>query len=81
MPTNRMVRAPAMTSRVAAAFLASGGLNAGTPVAMASVPVRATAPEANARRSRKIDTAPAVLAVAATTSGGGSWCTPRTTIW
>ena len=33
-----------MTIRVVAAFFDSGGLNAGTPVAIASVPVRATAP-------------------------------------
>ena len=32
------------------AFRASGGLNAGTPLDTASVPVRATAPEENARR-------------------------------
>ena len=42
-----------MTASVAAAFFASGGLNAGTPVAMASVPVRATAPEANARNEHE----------------------------
>ena len=69
-----------MTSRVVAAFFGSGGLNAGTPVAMASVPVRATAPEANARRRSTTDTAPAVLAVAATTSGGGARARPSTTI-
>ena len=44
----------AITTRVVAAFLASGGLNAGTPVAIASVPVRATAPAANARRSSRM---------------------------
>ncbi len=79
-PTNRTVRTPAITSSVVAALRASGGLNAGTPVAIASVPVSATAPEANARRSRKTDTAPAVLAVASTTSGGGGWTSPRTMI-
>ena len=42
-----------MTASVVAAFFASGGLNAGTPVAMASVPVSATAPAANARSSRR----------------------------
>ena len=46
-----------MTASVVAAFFASGGLNAGTPVAIASVPVRATAPAANARRSRRTETA------------------------
>ena len=42
-----------MTASVVAAFFASGGLNAGTPVAIASVPVRATAPAANARSSSR----------------------------
>ena len=37
---------------VLAAFFDSGGLKAGTPLAMASTPVRATAPPANARSSR-----------------------------
>ena len=37
---------------VLAAFFASGGLNAGTPLAIASTPVSATEPPANARRSR-----------------------------
>ena len=41
-----------MKASVVAAFFASGGLNAGTPVAIASVPVSATAPDANARRIR-----------------------------
>ena len=35
---------------VFAAFFASGGLKAGTPLAIASTPVRATEPAANARR-------------------------------
>ena len=48
-----------MTMSVVAAFFDSGGLKAGTPVAMASVPVRATAPDANARRSRTTPTASA----------------------
>ena len=50
MPMNSVASRAAMTARVVAAFFASGGLNAGTPVAIASVPVRATAPAANARR-------------------------------
>ena len=40
------VASTAITSRVVAAFRDSGGLKAGTPVAIASVPVSATAPEA-----------------------------------
>ena len=42
-----------MATRVLAAFLASGGLNAGTPLAIASTPVSATDPPAKAWRSRK----------------------------
>ena len=49
MPTKRTASRTAMTASVVAAFRGSGGLNAGTPVAMASVPVRATAPEAKER--------------------------------
>ena len=71
---------PAITISVVAAFFASGGLKAGTPVAIASVPVSATAPDANARSRMRMPTAPARVAVAATTSGGGAWCSPRTTI-
>ena len=52
MPMNRTPSRAAITPSVAAAFLDSGGLNAGTPVAIASVPVRATAPAAKARRTR-----------------------------
>ena len=69
-----------MTARVVAAFFASGGWNAGTPVAIASVPVRATAPAANARRSRisvsVLDVSPTWLP-----SSAAYWpCSPRTTI-
>jgi len=39
---------------VLAAFFDSGGLNAGTPFAIASTPVRATEPPAKALSSRKI---------------------------
>ena len=41
----------AIDERVRAAFLLSGFWNAGTPSAIASTPVRATAPDANARSS------------------------------
>ena len=51
---NRTASRTAITASVVAAFFASGGLNAGTPVAIASVPVRATAPAANARSSSRI---------------------------
>ena len=39
---------------VFAAFFASGGLNAGTPLAIASTPVRATDPPANALSRRRM---------------------------
>ena len=40
---------------VFAALTGSGGLKAGTPFEIASVPVSATAPKAKARRIRKMD--------------------------
>ena len=42
IPMNRIPRSTAMIDRVSAALRASGGLNAGTPSAIASTPVRAT---------------------------------------
>ena len=42
-----------MSSRVVAAFLLLGFLNAGTPLEIASTPVSAAHPEENARRKRK----------------------------
>ena len=41
---------------VFAAFFASGGLNAGTPLAIASTPVNATEPPANALSSSRMPT-------------------------
>jgi hypothetical protein len=59
--------------RVVRAFFHSGGLNAGTPLEIASTPVTAAPPDANACRIRKMLMAPAVFA----TSGGiGSGCNP-----
>ena len=49
MPMNSTASRTATTVSVVAAFLGSGGLNAGTPLAIASVPVSATEPEAKAR--------------------------------
>ena len=43
----------AIMIRVLAAFFGSGGLKAGTPLAIASTPVRATEPPANALSNRK----------------------------
>ena len=45
-------------SRVVAAFLDFGFLKAGTPFAMASIPVSAVVPDEKARASRKISSAP-----------------------
>ncbi len=56
--------------RVLAAFLASGGLKAGTPFAIASTPVRATDPPAKALRRRK--TVTIWPSEEMTWSGGGS---------
>ncbi len=47
-----MAMAPSM-NRVVAAFLLFGLRNAGTPLAIASMPVRAVVPEENARATRK----------------------------
>ena len=44
----------AMVIIVCCAFFHSGGLNAGTPLATASVPVMAEQPSANALHSRKM---------------------------
>ena len=54
---NRMPSRIDIAVIVLAAFFASGGLNAGTPLAMASTPVRATEPPANALSSRRMVTA------------------------
>ena len=53
-PMKMMARRIDIAVIVFAAFLASGGLNAGTPLAIASTPVSATEPEAKAlsRRNR-----------------------------
>ena len=81
IPMNSTARITAIAIRVAAAFRASGGLNAGTPVAIASVPVSATAPEAKARSRIRIPTLSTVWVIASTTSGvGGGPVSPSNTI-
>jgi hypothetical protein len=47
-----VIRIAAIQSSVMLALRDSGGRNAGTPSAMASIPVSAAHPEANARRIR-----------------------------
>ena len=69
----------AIASIVLPAFFDSGGLNAGTPLAIASTPVRATEPLANARR---ISTMPRVSVPMATAwDCGGSGVTVPVAMW
>jgi hypothetical protein len=65
----------AMITSVMAAFFASGGLNAGTPLDTASTPVIAVQPFANARRTRKVPTVP-LAAGKASRSSGAAGCPP-----
>ena len=53
MPRNIVPRIVPIHINVVRAFLHSGGLNAGTPFEIASTPVIAAEPEANACRPRK----------------------------
>src|SRR5512132_3563281 len=52
--------------RVAIAFLHSGGLKAGTPLEIASTPVTAAPPDANARSTRKTRARPEIDSVGGT---------------
>src|SRR3954451_13923352 len=52
MPMNMMPRQTPITMSVDRAFFHSGGLNAGTPFEIASTPVMAAPPDANACRMR-----------------------------
>ena len=54
MPRNIVIASAAIVTSVAAAFFASGGLNAGTPSETASTPVIAVQPLANAVSKRKV---------------------------
>ena len=58
MPTNMLIAIVPMSARVVAAFWLLGLRNAGTPLAIASTPVSAVQPEANARRARKTNARP-----------------------
>ena len=57
MPRNRAAKIPAAQTSVMRALRHSGGLKAGTPSEIASTPVRAAAPELNARRMRRMPSA------------------------
>ena len=66
MPTNMAIEMTPIISKVFAAFLLLGFLNAGTPLAMASMPVRAVVPDEKDFASKKISAAPAKLFSAVT---------------
>ena len=66
-----------MAVMVFAAFFASGGLKAGTPLAMASTPVSATEPPAKALSSNRIPSA-SVPNGRASGSGGTGAAVPVT---
>ena len=58
-PRKSVIAISAIAVRVRAAFRACGGRNALTPFEIASTPVNAADPDANALRTRKTPTAPA----------------------
>src|SRR5438034_6062308 len=72
MPRNIVIDSTAIINIVPAAFLASGGLNAGTPFDTASTPVIAVQPLENAvRRRNSVSGVP----VDTTGSAGTTGCT------
>ncbi len=78
IPMNRIPSRIATAVSVVAAFFASGGLNAGTPLAMASVPVSATDPDAKARRISSTPSGSSGFG-APGRGDGGLACSPSTT--
>ena len=70
-PRNITPSSPPIHIRVVRAFRHSGGLNAGTPLEIASTPVTAAPPDANACRTTNSPIAPVVRA---TSSGIGRGC-------
>ncbi len=60
-PANSTIAMPPIRASVFCAFLIFGNRNAGTPLAMASTPVRAEQPEAKARSSSSTKAAWATL--------------------
>ena len=79
MPTKSTASSTAIQVRVMAALCGSGFLKAGTPLAMASVPVSATEPAANARSSSRMVTVASGLGWPGT-GFGGALCSPRMTM-
>ena len=62
-PANMVAAMPPISASVVAAFRLFGGLNAGTPLAIASIPVSAVVPEANARSAKNSSASPVRLRV------------------
>jgi hypothetical protein len=84
MPMSMVTARPPSSSNVVAAFLLLGGLNAGTPLEMASTPVSAAQPEENVRSSRKPiatwDMAPACSPLMVSPALGARRSSPSTKI-
>src|SRR5687767_13066351 len=78
MPTNIVTAITAMVISVAAAFFDSGGLKAGTPSEIASTPVMAVQPLANAVSKANAVSIPA-LNVGSGSTGGGAVGSPEET--
>ena len=80
MPKKNVARIVPISSKVVAACFDSGFLNAGTPFEIASMPVRATAPEENARRNsstvRPVSSLPPVSCVTASVFGASGSSPP-----
>src|SRR5260370_25910801 len=68
-PAKNVPRMSPIHRRTVAAFFDSGGRNSGTPLEMASTPVRAEHPDANARNKSQVVTAVWVVALQARGSG------------
>ena len=76
-PMNRIARSTAMAVIVLAAFFDSGGLNAGTPLAIASTPVSATLPPAKALSRSSTPTALVPSGTASGSAAIGAASPPR----
>ena len=70
MPTNMAIDSTAISNMVVAAFLDSGGLNAGTPFDIASTPVIAVQPLEKAVSSRKSVSGPPTGSIGFTATTG-----------
>ena len=82
IPRKNVPRMATMAMRVREAFLASGRLNIGTALEMASTPVRATAPDEKARiRAKRVIPAraslPLVNSWSASSLTGRAWRSPK----